>query len=161
MVPGMLMSLKTRSICVPLAKMATASAALAASMTRYPVPRRNSATALRIRISSSTTKTAGCRVASSCEPIAPQTPMIPEQTFRDCCSVPTEAIPFRPRRGPPSFKKNVDPAHHLLRMIRLFQGAFVAEIRGLLGRLGNSRGEDHIDAGLLLANPLREPNHVH
>src|SRR5437867_5694526 len=164
MVPGILMSLNTMSICVRLANTATASSALAASITLYPASRRNSATALRIRISSSTTRTAGSRVAPSCDAIAldiaPQTPMIPEQARGTVVPHPG-AIPLRLRCRSPSFKKNVDSAHDLLRMVRLLQETFVAEIRGLLSRPGYSRGQDQVDAGMLLAKPLGKTEPIH
>src|SRR3984893_17008106 len=166
MVPGMLMSLKTRSICVRLAKMATASAASAASITLYPAPRRNSATALRIRISSSTTKTALCRVASSCDAIAlsiaPEHPssLIDRPSLVGLWSR-HECDSLCLRRGSGSLPKNINSAHHLLRMIRLFQRTFVAEIGGLLRRLSDSRGENHIAGGMRLAKPLGKSEPIH
>src|SRR6266446_406695 len=168
MVPGILMSLKTRSICVPLAKTATASPASAASITLYPAFRRNSATALRIRISSSTTKTAGCRVASSCDAIALS--IAPEHPSILITRTRLVRLLFRAhecdslclRRGSPSLPKNIDSAHHLLRVIGLFQRTFVAELGCLLGRLSDSRSENHIDGRMLLAKPLgkSEPSHA-
>lgn len=63
--PGIWMSLKTTSIDTPAANTEIASAALAASTTKLPEIRRYSATALRMRTSSSTTKTTGWRASSS------------------------------------------------------------------------------------------------
>ena len=46
-------------------------------------------------------------------------------------------------------------------MMRFFQRTFVAEIGGLLGCLSDSRSENHIDARMVLANPLGESEPIH
>lgn len=65
------------------------------------------------------------------------------------------------RRRSPSFKKVIDAAQNLLRMIGLLQRTLLAEIPCLLGRPDCSGGEDHIDARVFFANPSGKTEPVH